>query len=117
MLPAVKGLDLEQGRVHPDRGLRAVPGSQPGSCHRTVGLKGSHELCDTLALKIKALGAGLMPQPVKRKRKDLASTPPEATLNVERSIMRSEWQCSAEGAGGPASSRYSGTLSQAQGRV
>lgn len=80
-----------------------------------MGLKGSDEFCDFLALKIKALGTGLMPQPVKHK--DLAPTPPEATLNVERSIMRSEMQCSEEGAGGPASSRNSGTLSQAQGRV
>lgn len=54
-----------------------------------MGLKGSDELCDILALKIKALGAGVMPQPVKRKRKDLAPTPRETTLNVERSIMRS----------------------------
>lgn len=52
-----------------------------------MGLKGSDELCDILALKIKALGARVMPQPVMRK--DLAPTSPETTLNVERSIMRS----------------------------
>lgn len=62
-----------------------------------MGLKGSDELCDVLALKIKALGVGVMPQSVKRKRKDLAPTPPETTLNVERSIMGSSSRRSAEG--------------------